>query len=85
MPRETVALYTALRDGDEAKASELMASIGKLARILAASPIAHAMLKEALRQMGHPIEPTVKDPLPPLTADQKDLVAEVLADAKLVA
>ena len=85
MPRESVALFAALRDGDEAKASELMASIGKLARILAASPIAHAMLKEALRQMGHPIEPTVKDPLPPLTAEQSDLVAEVLADAKLVA
>jgi dihydrodipicolinate synthase/N-acetylneuraminate lyase len=43
------------------------------------------MLKEALRQMGHPIEPTVKDPLPPLTAEQSDLVAEVLADAKLAA
>jgi len=85
MPRESVALYTALRDGDEAKASGLMASIGKLARILAASPIAHAMLKEALRQMGHPVEPTVKDPLPPLTAEQRDLVAEVLADAKLAA
>jgi 4-hydroxy-tetrahydrodipicolinate synthase len=85
MPRESVALYAALRDGDETTASTLMASIGKLARILAANPIAHAMLKEALRQMGHPIEPTVKDPLPPLTAEQKDLVAEVLADAKLVA
>ena len=85
MPRETVALYAALREGDEAKASELMASIGKLTRILAASGTAHAMLKEALRQMGHPIEPTVKDPLPPLTAEQKDLVAEVLAEAKLVA
>jgi 4-hydroxy-tetrahydrodipicolinate synthase len=85
MPRESVARYAALRDGDEAEASELMASIGKLARILTASPTAHAMLKEALRQMGHPIEPTVKDPLPPLTAEQRDLVAEVLADAKLVA
>jgi 4-hydroxy-tetrahydrodipicolinate synthase len=83
MPRETVALYHALRDGDEAKASELMASIGKLARIMAASPTAHAMFKEALRQMGHPIEPTVKDPLPPLTSEQKHLVAEVLAEAKL--
>ncbi len=85
MPRESVALYAALRDGDEATASALMASIGKLTRILAASPIAHAMLREALRQMGHPIEATVKDPLPPLTAEQGELVAEVLADAKLAA
>jgi 4-hydroxy-tetrahydrodipicolinate synthase len=84
MPRESVELYTALRDGDEPKASELMASIVKLGRILAANPAAQATLKEALRQMGHPIEPTVKDPLPPLTSEQKDLVAEVLADAKLV-
>jgi 4-hydroxy-tetrahydrodipicolinate synthase len=85
MPRESVALYTALRDGDEPKASSLMASIAKLTRILTASPMAHAMLKEALRRIGHPIEPTVKDPLPPLTAQQRDLVAEVLADAKLIA
>ena len=37
-----------------------------------------------MRQMGHPIEATVKDPLPPLTAEQGKLVAEVLADAKLI-
>jgi 4-hydroxy-tetrahydrodipicolinate synthase len=85
MPRESVALYAALRDGDEATASALMASISKLTRILAANPIAHAMLKEALRQLGHPIEATVKDPLPPLTTEQGELVAEVLADAKLTA
>jgi 4-hydroxy-tetrahydrodipicolinate synthase len=85
MPRESVALYAALRDGEEETASALMASIGKLTKILAASPIAHAMFKEALRQMGHPIEPTVKDPLPPLTTEQGQLVAEVLADAKLIA
>jgi dihydrodipicolinate synthase/N-acetylneuraminate lyase len=85
MPRESVGLYTALRNEDGAKAAELMASLGKLGRILAAAPTAHATLKEALRQMGHPIEPTVKDPLPPLTREQKDMVAEVLADAKLVA
>jgi hypothetical protein len=35
--------------------------------------------------MGHPIEATVKDPLPPLTTEQADLVAEVLAEAKLTA
>jgi 4-hydroxy-tetrahydrodipicolinate synthase len=85
MPRESVELYRALREGDEATASERMASIGKLTRIMAASPIPHAMFKEALRQMGHPIEPTVKDPLPPLTPEQKELVAEVLAEAKLAA
>jgi 4-hydroxy-tetrahydrodipicolinate synthase len=85
MPRETVALYAALRDGDETTASSLMTSINKLTRILAASPVAHAMLKEALRQMGHPIEATVKDPLPPLTTEQAGLVSEVLAEAKLTA
>ena len=85
MPRESVALYAALRDGDEETASAMMASIGKLTRILAASPIAHAMLKEAMRQLGHPIEATVKDPLPPLTKEQGELVAEVLAEAKLTA
>jgi 4-hydroxy-tetrahydrodipicolinate synthase len=85
MPRESVELFTALREGNESRAAELMASIGKLGRILAVGLMAHATIKEALRQMGHPIEPTVKDPLPPLTSEQKDLVAEVLADARLVA
>lgn len=85
VPRESVALYQALREGDEATASRLMASIGKLARLVAANPIAHATLKEALRQMGHPFEATVKDPLPPLTAEQKELVTEVLAELKLAA
>jgi len=84
MPRESVELYTALRDGDAPRAADLMGAIGKLARLLAAGTTAHAALKEALRQMGHPIEPTVKDPLPPLTSEQENLVAEVLADAKLV-
>ncbi len=82
MPRESVALFRALEEGDEAAAQQQMASLGKLTRIMAASPTAHAMFKEALRQMGHPIEPTVKDPLPPLTPDQRELVAEVLAKAK---
>lgn len=85
MPRESVELYRALKEGDEATAAERLASISKLTRIMAASPIAHAMFKEALRQMGHPIEATVKDPLPPLTPEQKDLVTEVLAEANLAA
>jgi hypothetical protein len=33
--------------------------------------------------LGHPIEPTTKGTLRPLTGEQKELVSRVLADARL--
>jgi len=50
--------------------------------LMTASTTPHAILKEALRQQGHPIEPTVKGPLPPLTDEQKELVSRILGEAK---
>lgn len=81
IPKQSVEFYNALRDKDEDRKNELMSLLFKFMPLMTASTTPHAMLKEALRQQGHPIEPTVKDPLPPLTDEQKELVSQVLADA----
>lgn len=79
-PRECVALFDALRKRDEVNAASLSEFIRKLARLVV-KPTGQALLKEALRQRGHPLEPTVKDPLPPLTAEDRARVAEILEGA----
>jgi len=84
VPKQSVEFYNALRDGDEERKNELMSLLFKFMPLMTASATPHAMLKEALRQQGHPIEPTVKDPLPPLTDEQRGLVSQVLADAELI-
>ena len=82
-PKKTVEFYEAIRSGDAEKTGELQSFIFKLIPLMTASTCPHAIMKEALRRLGHPITTDVKGPLPPLTADQKDLVAGVLADAGL--
>jgi 4-hydroxy-tetrahydrodipicolinate synthase len=79
--KHSVAFYNALKDKDEDKKNEIMSVLFKFMPLMTASVTPHAMLKEGLRQQGIPIEPTVKDPLPPLTDEQKELVSQVLADA----
>ena len=74
--------YNALKNKDEDRKNEMMSYLFKFMPVMTSSVTPHAMLKEGLRQQGIPIEPTVKDPLPPLTAEQKELVSQVLADAK---
>ena len=80
--KQSVAFYNALKGKDEDKKNEMMSYLFKFMPVMTASVTPHAMLKEGLRQQGIPIEPTVKDPLPPLTDEQKDLVSQVLADAE---
>jgi len=79
--KQSVAFYNALKDKDEDKKNEMMSYLFKFMPVMTSSVTPHAMLKEGLRQQGIPIEPTVKDPLPPLTDEQKELVSQVLADA----
>jgi 4-hydroxy-tetrahydrodipicolinate synthase len=81
-PRQCVALFDALRKRDAAEAAAQSEFILKLVP-LAVRPAGQALLKEALRQLGHPLEPTVKAPLPPLSAEDRALVAEVLQGADL--
>jgi 4-hydroxy-tetrahydrodipicolinate synthase len=82
-PRECVAFYNAIKSGDSAKAMELMGYLFKFMPLMTASPAPHALMKETLRQLGHPIRPLVKGPLPELTSEHKELVTRVLKDAGL--
>lgn len=85
VPSQCVEFYNALKEGDQEKASELMSFIFKFMPLMTATPCPHAIMKESLRQLGLPITPAVKDPLPPLTEEQGQLIAQVLTDAGLKA
>ncbi len=82
-PKQSVEFYNALKSGNMDKATELMSFLFKFVPLMTTSMTPHAMMKEALRQLGVPITPSVKSPLPPLTPEQKDLVIRVLTDAGL--
>ncbi len=81
IPGECVEFYNALKDGDQEKAGELMSFLFKFVPLMTATPTPHAIMKETLRRLGHPITPAVKGPLPPLTEAQGQLITQVLADA----
>jgi 4-hydroxy-tetrahydrodipicolinate synthase len=83
VPRECVEFYNAIKSGDMEQVSNVMSFLFKFMPLMTATPTPHAMMKEAMRQLGHPLTPTVKAPLPPLMDDQKELVSRVLADAGL--
>jgi 4-hydroxy-tetrahydrodipicolinate synthase len=83
IPDKCVEFYNALKSGDSDKATELMSYLFKFMPLMTASPTPHAIMKETLRQLGHPISPMVKDPLPALTEEDKRLVSQVLTDAGL--
>ena len=82
VPRESVEFYNALRDKNEDRKNELMSLLFKFLPLMTVSTTPHAILKEALRQQGHPIEPTVKGPLPAITDEQRELVSNILGEVK---
>ncbi len=84
IPDKTLSLYEAIIKNDFKKAETLQNEIYSLASLLAASPTPHAMLKEAMRLLGHPLENTVKSPLPQLNPAQAKLVRECLKGANLI-
>lgn len=84
IPQHCAEFYAALKGGDSDKASKLMSYIFKFMPLMTASAAPHAIMKESLHQLGHPITAKVKDPLPPLTDENKELVTRVLADAGLL-
>lgn len=61
------------------KASQLQEKIYALVSVVAL-PVQSSAVKEAMRQLGHPIHPYVKGPLPQITEAQKDIVRKALAD-----
>jgi len=84
IPEKTVALYEAVVSGDSEKAAGLQNEIYTYAPLLASSAAPHAMLKEAVRLLGHPISAAVKGPLPQLRSEQADIVRKTLEGAGLI-
>lgn len=83
-PQTAVRLYEALKARDAEKAAPLQAEINKLMPLLSGSPTPHALMKEALRLLGHPVRVEVKPPLPQLTPEQAALVKDTLIQAGLL-
>lgn len=84
VPDKAVALYEALSEGDAERAAALQGQLFEVGPLLAGSPTPHAMMKEALRLLGHPVSNQVKPPLPPLTEQQAELVRSTLYGAGLL-
>jgi dihydrodipicolinate synthase/N-acetylneuraminate lyase len=84
IPEKTVELYEACKNGDSTRAEELQKEVYALAPLIASTPTPHAMQKEAMRLLGHPMKPHVKGPLPRLTSEQAKLVRETLENAGLI-
>jgi 4-hydroxy-tetrahydrodipicolinate synthase len=83
-PRTAVRLYESLKAGEFEKAAPLQAEINQLLPLISGAPAPHALMKEALRLLGHPIRVDVKPPLPPLTPEQAELVKKTLTAAGLL-
>ncbi len=83
IPETSVDLFRALRAEEWKKASELQDEVRTLAPLLA-SPSPHAMIKEALRLLGHPVKTVVKKPLPSIDEGMSTKVKETLQRSGLM-
>jgi 4-hydroxy-tetrahydrodipicolinate synthase len=79
VPKEVVSIYESFKARHVKRASQLQEKIYALISMLAL-PVQSPAIKEAMRQLGHPIHPYVKRPLPQITEAQKDIVKKSLAD-----
>ncbi|MGD0948435.1 MAG: dihydrodipicolinate synthase family protein [Candidatus Binatia bacterium] len=84
MPQKAVQLYEALALGDMEAAAPLQNAFNVIAAFTVGSPTPQALIKEALRLLGHPIRADVKPPLPQLTTVQAELARSTLAAAGLL-
>jgi len=83
VPREIVSIYESYKTGDVEKASQSQEKIYPLVSMVAV-PVQPPVVKEAMRQLGHPIQSYVKSPLPQITEAQKDIVRKSLIDMDLI-
>jgi 4-hydroxy-tetrahydrodipicolinate synthase len=79
VPEDVVSIYESFKAGEMEGASRFQSKIVSLLSVVAA-PVPSPMIKEALHQLGHPILPYVKSPLPQTTDEQRDVVQKTLAD-----
>jgi 4-hydroxy-tetrahydrodipicolinate synthase len=83
VPGDIVSLYHSFKKGDMEKASRLQEKIYPLVSMMAV-PVQSPVVKEAMRQLGHPIQSYVKSPLPRITPAQKAMVRKSLQDLGLI-
>ncbi len=84
IPDTLVSLWDAFHEGDMKKAEEIQFSFPELVTIFASTMRPHAVMKEAMRLLGHDLTPVVKGPLPQLTDEQAKFVRENLVKAGLI-
>ncbi len=82
VPNEVVSIYESFRRGDLGKAARLQEKLYKLMPILAVA-VQSPLVKEAMRQLGHPIQAYVKRPLPQITKEQREIVKKSLLEIGL--
>jgi 4-hydroxy-tetrahydrodipicolinate synthase len=84
IPETLVSLWDSFHKGEMKEAQEKQFSFPELVTIFASTMRPHAMMKEAMRLLGHDMTPVVKSPLPQLTDEQKGFVRENLAKAGMI-
>lgn len=82
-PKHIVSIYDNFKKGNMEKAAQLQQRLYKLMPLLTVS-VQPPLVKEAMHQLGHPIQPYVKRPLPQITKEQKEIVRESLIDMGLL-
>ncbi len=82
-PKHIVSIYENFKKGNTEKAVQLQQELYKLMPLLVA-PVQSPLVKEAMHQLGHPIQPYVKRPLPQITEEQKETVRKALTDMGLL-
>jgi len=82
-PRDVISIYESFKIGNMEKAAQLQQKLYRLMPVLAVS-VQPPLVKEAMHQLGHPIEPYVKRPLPQITREQKEIVRKSLLDIGLL-
>ena len=79
-----MSLWDAFHEGDMKRAEEIQFSFPELVTIFASTMRPHAVMKEAMRLLGHDMTPVVKSPLPQLTNEQATFVRENLIKAGMI-
>ena len=82
-PGDVVSIYESFKKGDMEKASRAQERIYALISMMA-TQVQSPLVKEAMRQLGHPIQPYVKSPLPQITEAQKETVRKSLRELGLI-
>ncbi len=85
MTREQVQMIEAWRDGRHAEAKELGRRVQRLADVIFAAPVGdyRARMKEALVMLGVIDTAYVREPLLPISDEQRDLIRRTLAEVGL--